>query len=223
MTREEAIRILILERDDWETSHCSPMYRREAFQMAIEALKNSSDLISRQAAIAAFDTHADEIIIGGEENARNVLNYLNKVIDTIKGLPSARLKVTDINIGCLDAISRQMAIGAVNMYLRLSTNSQTIQNMTSLQEILEQLPSVRPEPKWIPCSERLPEKDTCFYLATIANHGLNFTTTLPDDVDVVRWDYDRRKGHNSWHWCTERTVIAWMSLPEPYQAERREE
>lgn len=73
-----------------------------------------------------------------------------------------------------------------------------------------------PTGKWIPCSERLPGKDTCFYLATIANHGLNFTTTLPDDVDVVRWDYDRRKGHNSWHWCTERTVIAWMPLPEPY-------
>lgn len=77
----------------------------------------------------------------------------------------------------------------------------------------------KPVQEWIPCEERLPEKDTCFYLATIANHGLNFTTTLPDDVDVVRWDYDRRKGHNSWHWCTERTVIAWMPLPEPY-AER---
>lgn len=76
-----------------------------------------------------------------------------------------------------------------------------------------------PEPKWIPCSERLPEKDTRFYLTTIANRGLNFTTTLPDDVDVIRWDYDRRKGHNSWHWCTERTVIAWMPLPSPYREE----
>lgn len=71
-------------------------------------------------------------------------------------------------------------------------------------------------PNWISCSDRLPEKDTRFYLTTIANHGLNFTTTLPDDVDVVRWDYDRRKGRNSWHWCTERTVIAWMPLPIPY-------
>lgn len=49
-----------------------------------------NDLISRRAAIDAFDTHADEIIISGEENARNVLNYLNKVIDTIKALPSAQ-------------------------------------------------------------------------------------------------------------------------------------
>ena len=79
-----------------------------------------------------------------------------------------------------------------------------------------------PEQRWIPCSERLPEKETHFYLTTIANHGLNFTTTLPDDVDVVRWDYDRRKGHNSWHWCTERTVIAWMPLPEPYEGGKDE-
>lgn len=53
-----------------------------------------SDLIDRQAAIDAFGTHADEIIIGGEENARNVLNYLNKVIDTIKALPSAQPQIT---------------------------------------------------------------------------------------------------------------------------------
>ena len=81
---------------------------------------------------------------------------------------------------------------------------------------IDEQPTIEPQ-QWIPCSERLPEKDTCFYLATIANHGLNFTTTLPDDVDVVRWDYDRRKGYNSWHWCTERTVIAWMPLPEVFK------
>lgn len=39
MTNAEAIRILTLECDDWETSHCTPMVRREAFEMAINALK----------------------------------------------------------------------------------------------------------------------------------------------------------------------------------------
>ena len=38
MTNKEAIRILGLERDDWETSHCMPYERREAFEMAITAL-----------------------------------------------------------------------------------------------------------------------------------------------------------------------------------------
>ena len=55
MMSKEAIRILGLERDDWETSHCSPLVRREAFDMAIEALKaqdvpdtNVGDLINRK-------------------------------------------------------------------------------------------------------------------------------------------------------------------------------
>lgn len=69
MRIDEAIRILALERDDWETSHCTPMKRKEAFEMAINALTkeawkeehpvsplldlqpcNQDDLISRAAA-----------------------------------------------------------------------------------------------------------------------------------------------------------------------------
>lgn len=45
----------------------------------------------------------------------------------------------------LISISRQAAIDAVNAYLGLSEVSRTIQNMTSVQEILEQMPSVQPE------------------------------------------------------------------------------
>lgn len=41
-----------------------------------------------------------------------------------------------------DLISRQDAIDAVNAYLGLSAVSRTIQNMTSIQEILEKLPAV---------------------------------------------------------------------------------
>lgn len=44
-----------------------------------------------------------------------------------------------------DIINRQDAIDAVNAYLGLSAVSRTIQNMTSIQEILENLPSAQPE------------------------------------------------------------------------------
>ena len=44
-----------------------------------------------------------------------------------------------------DLISRKMAIDAVNAYLGLSAVSRTIQNMTSIQEILENLPSAEPK------------------------------------------------------------------------------
>ena len=51
-----------------------------------------SDTISRQQAIDAFNTSINELIIGGEENAKTVENYLNRVIETIKCLPSAQPK-----------------------------------------------------------------------------------------------------------------------------------
>ena len=44
-----------------------------------------------------------------------------------------------------DLISRADAIDAFNSYLGLSAVSRTIQNMTSIQEILEKLPSAEPE------------------------------------------------------------------------------
>ena len=44
-----------------------------------------------------------------------------------------------------DTISRKEAIDAVNAYLGLSAVSRTIQNMTSIQEILENLPSAEPK------------------------------------------------------------------------------
>lgn len=44
-----------------------------------------------------------------------------------------------------DSIDRQAAIDAINAYLGLSAVSRTIQNMTSIQEILEKLPAAQPE------------------------------------------------------------------------------
>ena len=44
-----------------------------------------------------------------------------------------------------DTIYRQDAIDAINAYLGLSAVSRTIQNMTSIQEILEKLPSASPD------------------------------------------------------------------------------
>lgn len=48
-----------------------------------------SDLIDRQDAIDAFDC-TNELIVCGEANAQNVVNYINKVVGKIKDLPSAQ-------------------------------------------------------------------------------------------------------------------------------------
>ena len=52
-----------------------------------------TDCISRQSAIDAFNTNLNELVVGGEENAKTVENYLNRVLDKIKCLPSAQPEV----------------------------------------------------------------------------------------------------------------------------------
>ena len=46
-----------------------------------------TDCISRQAAIDAFNTNINELVVAGKENADSVLRYLNRVINEIKQLP----------------------------------------------------------------------------------------------------------------------------------------
>ena len=51
-----------------------------------------TDCISRQAAIDAFNTNIDELVVSGKENADAVERYLNRVIDEIKQLPPIQPK-----------------------------------------------------------------------------------------------------------------------------------
>ena len=75
------------------------------------------------------------------------------------------------------------------------------------------IPSAEPEQcaenaRWIPCSERLPEKDGR-YLVTCRNWGA--------------WTVDWNIWHNEpkQSWVYEQGVIAWMPLPEPYQEKEK--
>jgi hypothetical protein len=52
-----------------------------------------SDLIDRQAAVDAFNTGLNELVVDGEENAKTVENYLNRVIEKIKCLPPAQSEI----------------------------------------------------------------------------------------------------------------------------------
>jgi hypothetical protein len=52
----------------------------------------STDCISRQRAIDAFNTNINELVVAGKENADAVERYLNRVIDKIKQLPPIQPK-----------------------------------------------------------------------------------------------------------------------------------
>ena len=81
----------------------------------------------------------------------------------------------------------------------------------AIYEIEKKLPPVTPKAeRWIPCAERLPEKDGC-YLVTYKWKGSYSGDTYVETTMAVY-----REKPKEWD-CKD--VIAWMPLPEPYKAE----
>ena len=101
-----------------------------------------------------------------------------------------------------DLISRQAAIDAIER------NAYRHTYIEQIVDIIKGLPSAQPEQRWIPCSERLPE-EMGTYMTTIdyGEHGL---------VTGQRYYYGRGLKWN------DECVIAWMPLPNPYKAERKD-
>ena len=66
-----------------------------------------TDCISSRTAIDAFHTNLNELVVGGEENAKTVENYLNRVLDKIKCLPSAQSEI----IYCKDCRKHNKKVG----------------------------------------------------------------------------------------------------------------
>lgn len=88
---------------------------------------------------------------------------------------------------------------------------------------LESVPSAQPEPRWIPCSERLPEEDGLYLVtsrekATAEEFGFDL-----DDVEVRKMRFNEDGWRIPKHipeWINgvvHTTVLAWMPLPEPYK------
>lgn len=84
---------------------------------------------------------------------------------------------------------------------------------------IDELPSVKPEWKWIPVTEALPE-DTEFVLLTIRRLDKSYNQTPFISVGYISWN------QSAW-WCAHDgdcdahnvEVLAWMPLPEPWKGE----
>ena len=114
---------------------------------------------------------------------------------------------------CTDAISRKDVMNLAHDIVIGDYRHRCID-----ATVIKELPSVNPQ-RWIPVSERLPEKDGS-YLITYESDLYNkqcFVTAL--EFECGKWFYDDDYKIIDYGNC----VIAWMPLPNPYEPQESEE
>lgn len=88
------------------------------------------------------------------------------------------------------------------------------ENVVSVYDI-DNAPTIKAEPKWIPCSERLPEEQKkSYWVCTDSGYQCECRWTNINDF----WT----QLTTDWHWhfmdIPQYTkIVAWMPLPEPYR------
>ena len=152
----------------------------------------------------------------GGSDAKEFKSNFNEICDlAIKALEQE--PTTKNNLG-VDLISRTEVLKLIYEYKEKHSenrNEYPINYGTLLDMIrwVRELPSVTPqEPRWIPCSERLPEEYHRVLVSTDAEEiffasylgKMDDGTDCFDDEDGMMWEGD---------------VIAWMTLPKPYKVE----
>ena len=112
-----------------------------------------------------------------------------------------------------DYISRQAAIEALKTdasFVMFDDHGNYTADGLRILEVLTALPSVQPEPRWIPCERELPAVGRSVLISV----GGIYTAEgcLRDDGDWTqfRWDAIQRKD----------MVGAWKPLEEPYKGEQ---
>ena len=76
----------------------------------------------------------------------------------------------------------------------------------TVKGIVDSIPTIEPEPHWIPCSERLPIE---------AKHYL-CSFNRPNRIDKIYVDLAYWTG-GRWHGYMSDQINAWMPLPEAYR------
>lgn len=146
-----------------------------------------NDLISRQAAIEALEreqSHEERPI----QETRWFDLGLGKAQDVLSGLPPAQPEKVFV--------------------AEVKVSGEELQQC--VDRAVERLKEEVQTDRWIPVSERLPEKGK--QVLCCNKHGSVFTST------ITYIGSNRLVSFGQHH-----EVIAWMPLPEPYKAEREEE
>ena len=90
--------------------------------------------------------------------------------------------------------------------------SSILEDGKTLEQIIDEQPTIEPEQRWIPCSERLPEDD------------IKVLVTDEDGyIYIAYYDYNEWSDDPKIEWWTGEFriyPIAWMPLPEPWKGEQ---
>ena len=119
-------------------------------------------------------------------------------------------------LNAFDCISRQAAMEDISKqqtYKMFEGEDTLYLDANDVGSVLASLPSVQPEPQWIPCSERPPEVENNVAKRVIVTTSWNMVCEAHYCVD--HWEMNDIDYKLS-------SVIAWMPLPEPFVYERNE-
>ena len=92
--------------------------------------------------------------------------------------------------------------------------------LDKVEEVIRSEPTIE-MPRWIPCEERLPEKEEKSYLVYLDSGNVCecrwwcLDPVFLNPTDHWRWHFMDRPQFTK--------VLAWMPLPEPYEGEREDD
>lgn len=108
---------------------------------------------------------------------------------------------------CEDCISREEAINAAIDAVDEWDGGCNTNRATMISHAIKDLPSVTPQARWIPCSERLPKRDV---------DVLTYHRNESFDYQYVSWIDESTGKWAGFIGNLSDEVIAWMPLPKPY-------
>lgn len=183
----------VLDQYKWERDIAIQQLKELGYGFGQEP-KTDGDTISRQAVIKELRKRLDADYV----DAYDFLEFLKRLPSVTPKLANNSKELERKNG---ELISRQEAIEAVlTFFVEYLGGAFYEDEQVILKERIKQLPSVQPEPKWIPCSERLPEGNGQFLIST-----RNWI------VYVAKYAFGK------WQGFFNKNCIAWMPLPEPYR------
>lgn len=115
-----------------------------------------------------------------------------------------------------DALKRKAQKVATEAWkMKLTAKIETTLNQ--FIDWIDKQPTVQPEPQWILCSDRLPDKEDLYIVTIQCEHVDGW-----DDYVAGFADWSERGWDIICFYPGQIKVVAWMELPSPYKGEKND-